>query len=109
MKAVQIVVMLALLVILSAQTLRAQADRWEWIAEDVDGYSYYLDIKTVVRPESGVVVFWLKKVKGDYRENKRIKMWCRVRKCQRIDEPGYRVQDVAPESIMEAFLDRLCH
>lgn len=85
------------------------------IATDNDNGTYYLDLKTVERPDSNTVIYWCKveypssvdpEIRLSDERLTRIKMF-RKRKFIRIDKPNYRIQDVAPETIVEAFYMRL--
>lgn len=99
-----------LLLLFFMLSVGALADRWEYIATDKDGDGYYLDTTTTERPDARVVIFWMKRYYLYYgsrlTEMQRIRMW-NDRTFQRVDEPGYRTQDIPPDSIMEAFFERL--
>lgn len=99
------------------QSIAAFAERWEYITTDKNNGAYYLDTTTVERPDSNTVIYWAKLVfpegtptyirfSDSNPELRRIKMF-RKRKYIRVDEPGYRVQDVAPDTVTEAFFLRL--
>lgn len=103
MRALEIV----LLLLVASSAVFAQSGRWEYIVSDDRGGKFFLDIRTVDRPQNGVVIFWLKKETAAASDMMRIKMWLNTRKMQRVDEPSYMVEDIAPDSVHEVFWERL--
>ena len=105
--------MLLLILIPCAMTAAAQ-DRWEYIGTDVEESKCYLDLRTVVRPEKNVVIFWQKRVplpdpstSAVYTTKTRFKMY-RNRTFQIISERGYSgAVDIQPDSMAETFYYRL--
>jgi YARHG domain len=85
----------------------ASADRWEYVGDDVDNAKYYLDVTTTERIGGNECRVWIKKESSSgYSTTNRYSFWSH-RKYQVISEPGYRVQDVVPDTMTEAVYYRL--
>ena len=89
---------------LLATPLSAQQSRWERIASTDAGSQIYLDIRTVSRPTRDVVIFWEKFVQPDRSE---VKVHITMTRERLYKEDGKAWKAIQPESVIEAFYERL--
>lgn len=96
-----------------APPVLAQAnDRWEYLGMDASEGRYYLDTRTVVRPSAEEACFWWKVVHtgADGRQWQVLqRYWINgpARRYQPLSPSSGSSQDVPPDTMMEAFLERL--
>jgi hypothetical protein len=88
-----------------------EAERWWRIGVDVDGVTYEIDQRTLLRPVPREVDFWLRRTKPDDKSHpstEHFLLRCDERKYRRLGIESVIWGEIQPGTIMESLMTFVC-